>query len=207
MERSIILADDHEIIRRGLRELLEERLGTDHTIREASSCRQLRHLLDLGRPALLLLDLQMGDGNAMDELEAYKAKWPDLRILVFSMSPEHLFASRVSALGAMGFLNKASSMDEMVLAIRQVLAGRPYVSHAEAMRRMDGNDQDALSLLSDRELMVMRELLKGLGVVEIAERSGLKPNTITTYKARLLDKLGVSNLLELQRMVQAKGWS
>jgi two-component system, NarL family, invasion response regulator UvrY len=207
MAWEILLADDHEIIRRGVRDLIRERLSDVGDVREVGSCEELTTAVKRKVPDLLVLDLEMGDGNAIDLLELFQVRYPTMRVLVFSMSPESIFAQRVARSGVVGYLSKSSSEEEMVRAVRQVLQGEEYVSHEEAMRRLDLRDRlQALHDLSDRELMVMRGLLKGEGVVEIAAKAGLKPNTVTTYKARLFDKLGVSNVLELQRLAQAEKW-
>ncbi|HEY0976200.1 MAG TPA: response regulator transcription factor [Flavobacteriales bacterium] len=201
----ILLADDHTIIRRGVRDLIRDRIPGVHQVREVGSCAELLAELRKQVPHLLVLDLDMGDGNAIELLDLFRLRHTDMRVLVFSMAPENLYAQRTASLGSVGYLRKGSTEEEMVQAFRQVLRGECYVSHEEEMRRLDqgeGMAQTGFQGLSDRELMVMHELLKGFSVVEIAAKGGLKPNTVTTYKARLFDKLGVKNILELQRLVE-----
>jgi DNA-binding NarL/FixJ family response regulator len=129
-----------------------------------------------------------------------------MRVLVYSMRSEKIYAQRVLALGGVGFLSKESSEEEVVRAIRRVLQGMEYLSPSTELRIMDkGLDPasmaDPFSLLSDREIEVMEDLLQGLGVKEISVRFGVQPTTIATYKSRLFEKLGVTNLLELQSLV------
>ena len=199
----ILLVDDHEIIRHGVRDVLQERFGTALSVREAGSFAAMEKALSVSLPHLLLLDLELGDGNGMELIRQLRTRFPKLRVLVFSMGAEHLFAPRAMQHGALGFISKSRPLAELVLAVKEALQGRPYVSHEEQMRRLDHKPDGGINALSEREQMVMRGLLAGQGVVEIATRSGLKPNTITTYKARLFDKLGVSNVLELQQLVRA----
>jgi DNA-binding NarL/FixJ family response regulator len=206
--RNVLVADDHVIIRRGLRNLLQDRFGV-RQVNEVGSLAELMKALEAGSPDLLILDLQLGDGHALDVLEPVRLRHPEMRILVYSMSPEAVYAPRVMAMGGSGFLSKQASEEEVMRAIRAVCQGREYVS--EEMELRQGDRTAALSAspftgLSDRELMVMNELLRGLAVRDIAERLDLRPTTVATYKARLFDKLGVSNVLELQRLAQVHGY-
>lgn len=203
MVREILLVDDHEIIRHGVRDLLVERFGSEVRILEAGSFAAMERMIGRSIPDLLLLDLELGDGNGMDLIGNLRTRYPGMRVLVFSMGPEHIHAPRVLQHGALGFVSKGRPLAELLQAVKEALAGRQYISHEEQMRRLGAKDDRGLNELSDREEMVMRGLLAGQGVVEIATRTGLKPNTITTYKARLFDKLGVSNVLELQQLVRS----
>ncbi len=207
----VLIADDHVIIRRGLRNLLQDQLGVRH-IREAASLAELLTALRGPSPDLLVLDLQLGDGHALDVLEDVRAKHPDMRVLVYTMSPEHIYAPRVMAMGGAGFVSKQADEEEVVRAIRRVMQGREYRSHEQELRQQEQSGMrkaaatDPFNGLSDRELLVMNDLLRGYAVKDIAERLELRPTTVATYKARLFDKLGVSNLLDLQRLAQLHGY-
>jgi DNA-binding NarL/FixJ family response regulator len=209
--KRFLIVDDHTIIRRGLRNLLLAQYP-GCTVHEAGSWREFELALELSLPDLVLLDLQLGDRHAMDGLGALRDLYPGLRILVFSMSPEHIYAERALAMGCHGYLTKESSEQEVLRAVQDVIHGGVYMSHSTEMRmldrEMDVSARAAISpfdLLSDRELRVMEEVLAGAGVKEIAARMDLGPSTVATYKARLFNKLGVTNLVQLQELVRAHG--
>lgn len=160
------------------------------------------------RPEILLLDLHLGNSNAIDVLADIHDRFPNVKVLVYSMSAERVFAQQVIVRGASGFLSKATDERDLLAAIELVLAGGTYLSpellDAGRQRHPDRAASaipDPFEELSERELRVMDELLTGAGVKEIAARLNLQPTTVATYKARLYDKLGVSNLLDLQAMV------
>lgn len=200
-----MIADDHMIVRRGLQNLLYEQFRSTEVV-EAETCKELLQRLDESEPDLLILDLQMTDGSALDHLEAICKKHPNMRVLVYSMRSEKIYAQRVLALGGVGFLSKESGEDEVVRAIRRILQGKPYFSPEAELRNLDHvyagiASDDPFKILSDREIGVMEDMLDGLGTKEIAARLGVQPTTVATYKARLFEKLGVTNLLDLQRLV------
>lgn len=207
MNHSFLIADDHVIIRRGLRNLLHDQFHAVD-VREVATCRELLGALAQEEPSMLLLDLQLTDGSSLDHLEQICREHPAMRVLVYTMRSEKVYAQRVIALGAVGFLSKESSEEEVVRAIRHVLQGKAYLSdtvetHLQEKVRDEEGKANPFTLLSDREISVMDDLLAGLGVKAIAMRMQLQPSTIATYKARLFDKLGVTNLLDLQRMAKA----
>ncbi|HEX2616497.1 MAG TPA: response regulator transcription factor [Flavobacteriales bacterium] len=200
MSLHVILADDHAIVRRGLRDLFQHHFR-GASLDEVNTCSGLIRALAAAPADLVVLDLELEDGNSMDILEQVRRDHPEVRILVYSMNPEHIYAPRILALGGAGFLSKQSSEDEAARAIARVLQGKRYVSEELEMKREAAREhKDPFEALSDREITVMKELLRGLTVKEIADRTGLQPTTVATYKARLFDKLGVSNLLDLQRL-------
>ncbi len=191
------------IVRRGLQNLIHDQFRSS-IIREAASIKELLQILEEWVPDLLILDLQMTDGSALDHLERICKQHPEMRVLVYSMRSEAVYAQRVMALGSVGYLSKESSEDEVVRAIRRVLQGLEYMSRRTEMQIMEKDPdviRDPFSQLSDREIAVMEDLLEGKGVKEISARLGVQPTTVATYKARLFDKLGVSNLIDLQNLV------
>ncbi len=204
----ILVADDHVIIRRGMRDLLHDHMRPCE-VDEAGSCTELLSTLARKTFHLLMLDLQLGDGSALDLIEGIHQDHPDMRVLIYSMGAERIYAQRVLRMGCAGYLSKESGEEEVLRAVRTVLQGREYRSHELELRllRPSGSAQggpipDPFSTLSDREVLVMEELLTGTGVKEIADKLGLQPTTVATYKARLFDKLGASNLLDLKRIVE-----
>ena len=206
---TVLIADDHVIIRRGLRNLLSGKYP-HLSVSDVSSWGDLERALERGVPNVLVLDLQLGDRNAMDLLHTLRARYPKLRILVYSMNPEHIYGQRVLAMGCNGYLTKESSEEEVLRAMAKVLEGGTYMSHAMEMRMIEapGNEEDLtepgspFGRLSDRELRVMEQVLQGRGVKEIAASMDLSPSTVATYKARVFDKLGVTNLVDLQELVK-----
>lgn len=206
MGPQVLVVDDHVIIRRGLRNLFLEHYPLSH-FTEASSCAEMMVHLGRGAPELLILDLQLTDGNSLDLLGRVRTQHPAMHVLVYTMSPESIYGQRVLNMGGAGFLSKQSSEREVLHAIGRVLKGLGYISHELQMRRLEqasamgaAQGNDPFGGLSERELRVMEELLKGGGVKEMADRMGLQPTTVSTYKARLFDKLGVGNTLDLKRL-------
>ncbi len=207
MGSTFLVADDHVIVRRGLRNLLHDQFHASD-ISEVATCRELLAILGSKSFTLLLLDLQLTDGSTLDHLEQICAEHPEMKVLVYTMRSEEVYAQRVLALGGAGYLSKESSEEEVVRAIRNVLRGKEYVSttiedHLTDKVKDESSKNNPLHLLSDRELGVMDAMLSGLGVKEISARLGLQPSTVATYKARLFDKLGVANILDLQRLAKA----
>ncbi len=204
---SVLIVDDHSIIRRGLKDLLLQHLPIER-IDEAATCHELRSYLTKQSAALVLLDLQLPDCNTLDRISEIKAQHRSTKVLVYSMGSERMYARTAIAQGACGFLSKAMDERELITAVRVVVAGGIYTSEEARPRKKDRAVDRAepweslFAELSDRELLVMNELLSGLSVKDISARLDLQPSTVATYKARLFDKLGVSNLLDLQRLAE-----
>ncbi len=207
MGSNYLIADDHVIVRRGLRNLLNDQFHASD-ITEVATCKELMASLEERSYTMLLLDLQLTDGSTLDHLEKICSDHPGMKVLVYTMRSEQVYAQRVLALGGSGYLSKESSEEEVVRAIKHVLNGKDYVSssvedHMLEIVKYDNGTTNPLNMLSDREIGVMEELLAGLGVKDIAVRLGVQPTTVATYKARLFDKLGITNVLDLQRLVTA----
>jgi DNA-binding NarL/FixJ family response regulator len=151
--------------------------------------------------------MQMQDGNLLDVFTEIKAKFKDVFILIYTMSPDEIFGKRMLQLGAHGFLNKQSSEEEVIAALRLFLDNKKYVSiplqEQLASEQFENKKTDnPINQLSDRELSVLNYLLKGDSLKDIAIRLDVKPNTIATFKARLFDKLGVSNIIDLKNIAE-----
>ncbi len=200
--RRILLADDHAIVRKGLKETLEEELG-DVRFGEASNGQQV--LVQLGRQSwdLVVLDINMEGRSGLDVLAEIRKARPQLPVVILSMYPEAEFAVRALKQGAAGYLNKQSAPEELVAAVRKVLAGGRYVSAALAdrlaaeLQRPSGELPH--ELLSNRELQVMRMIAMGKSLKEIAAELSLSVKTIGTYHGRLLEKMGMKSDIELTR--------
>ena len=202
---SLLIADDHVIIRRGLKFLLETHFGKFNIV-ETDSSKGILSSLAKHQFTHLILDMQLADGNLLEIFQEIKQQNPHLPILIYSMSPEDIFAKRLNNLGASGYLNKQSSEEEVVKAMELFFTGRKYVSqkyfdlqHSAAK----GKSDNPFSNLSERETEVLLLLLKGKSVKEIASYFDLKSNTVATFKARIFDKIGVNNLMDLQNSARA----
>jgi two-component system, NarL family, invasion response regulator UvrY len=208
-ECNILLADDHAIVRRGLQYMLSASIP-HAAIVEVDTCEALEKLLAKRDFDLVLLDLVLPDGNTIDRLPALFALRPHLKVLMYSMSVEDVYAERAVLLGAMGFVSKAENEEELLRAVRMVLRGKEYRSERQENRELDRGSamgsKDPFLQLSKRELSVMDHLLRGHTVGEIAVLLSVGNSTSATYKARLFNKLGVSNLLELQRKADTHGY-
>ena len=204
----ILLDDDHEVVRRGLRQLLADGYP-DAEFGEASTVPAARDAMTRERWNLLLLDINLPGGSGLELLAQARQLCPQTAVLVLSVYPEEEFAVRAFKLGAAGYLTKASVADEILLAIRRVLGGSKYVSAALAqhMAAMLGNpNAHALhEALSPRELEVLRLVAVGRTVKDIAASLLLSEKTIATYRTRLSGKLGVSTNVELARYALQNG--
>jgi len=205
----VLVLDDHVIIRRGLRNLIT--LNLPHvTVRDVPTIKDLLvHLKEHPLPEILVLDLQLADGNAMEHLEGILGTYPTLRILVYSMNPERIYAQRVVSMGCAGYLSKEAPEAEVLNAIRKVMDGGTYLSLAIQLQHLDHpttSDNSPFDRLSKQELLVLDHVLAGLGVKDIGLRMGISMSTAATYKARLFEKLDVVNALELQTLVNVHGY-
>lgn len=202
----ILIADDHTIVRRGFKNLMALRLP-QAKVEEVGDMTGLRtRLAKAPRPDLLVLDLQLPDGNGMDILPKLCADPLQPPVLVYSMNPVRIHGAKTMKMGAMGYVSKDAAEEDVVTAVRTVLAGKPYLNPELTLRPMRSGvtlevDTNPLERLSARELMVLDLLLTGMGVKDAAEQLGLGVSTVGTYKIRIYDKLGVNNILDLQTMV------
>ncbi|MEZ4791544.1 MAG: response regulator transcription factor [Flavobacteriales bacterium] len=204
---NILIIDDHTIIRRGIRNLLTERYPSAR-IREGSSLEEAERSMTTEAPEVAILDLLLGDGNTLDHLVNWRTRFPQVRLLIYSMMPEHLYAERVISLGCAGFLSKQGPEQELLQALEVILSGQVYASE-DLKRTMRGSGDNGvknpLKDLSDREIVVMHDLLQDLGIKEISQRMDISPSTVATYKARLFDKLGIGSVTELHRWARIHG--
>lgn len=203
---NVLIADDHVIIRRGLKFLLDSHFGK-FTVFETESTQGILDLMSEKTISHLILDMQLQDGNVLEIFTELRKKYPDVSILIYTMSPEDIFGKRMLHLGATGFLNKQSPEPEVLRALELFFNNKKYISPVlqdliNQEQSKKGFSQNPFEQLSDRETEVLNYLLKGTGVKEIAEQLDLKANTVATFKARLFDKLGVSNLIDLQNLAR-----
>lgn len=198
----VLLADDHTIIRDGLKQILAD---TDDlaVAGEAANGHELMQLVRDGDWDVLVLDISMPGRSGLDLIRLVKNEKPDLPILILSMHQEDQYAVRTLHAGASGYLTKESDSDLVITAIRRVAAGRTYVSErvAELMVRGLQPATDALPhlLLSDREYQVFNMLVLGMGLTEIGSELSLSVKTISTHKVHILQKMNLANSAELVR--------
>jgi two-component system invasion response regulator UvrY len=198
----ILIVDDHGILRRGLKEILEREFH-DVSIAEAGTAEQALTQLDSEKWDLVILDITMPGRSGVDVLRNLKALRPKLPFLVLIMHPEDQYGKRVLKAGASGYMNKESAPEELIKAVRKLLSGGRYVSAtlAETLAVDLGRDDGtpAHERLSDREFEVLRKMASGKTVGQIAQELHLSVPTVSTYRARILEKMGMSNTAELIR--------
>ncbi|MEW5798562.1 MAG: response regulator transcription factor [Bacteroidota bacterium] len=198
----IIIADDHAIVRQGLKKMLGEESDMK-VIGEASSADDTLRLVRAHRCNVLLLDVTMPGKSGLDIIKDLKQIAPKMHILVLSMHPEAQFALRVLRAGGSGYLTKESAPEELVRAIRKVAQGGKYVSStlAEILATLTEADVEKLphERLSEREFQILRMIVQGKSVSEIAQQLSLSIKTVSTYRTRVLDKMNVRSNAELAR--------
>jgi len=192
----ILIADDHAIVRRGLKQILAEESG----MTVAGEAQNAQEVLDLVRKQawdVVVLDIAMPGRGGLDVLKEIKPEYPQLPVLILSMHPEDQYAIRALKAGAAGYLTKESAPEELVKAIRKVLAGGKYVSASLAEKlalALEADDQKPPhETLSDREYQVMCLIASGKTVGEIADELSLSVKTISTYRARILEKMSLKS--------------
>jgi two-component system, NarL family, invasion response regulator UvrY len=200
--KRILIADDHAIVRKGLKETLEEELG-ETTFGEAANSRQVLEQILKQKWDLVLLDIGMEGRSGLEVLEEIRQTRPKLPVLILTMYSEAQFAVRALRQGAAGYVNKQSAPEELVVAVRKVLTGGRYVSATLAEKlaaELQGDaDKPPHDSLSNRELQVMRLISTGKSLKEIADALCISVKTVGTYHTRLLDKMGMKSDVEITR--------
>lgn len=198
----VFIADDHEFIRAGLKSILT---GTPdvEVIGEAATGHEVLQALRESTPDALILDMSMPGLSGLELIKRIKTEWPKQKILVLTMHTNKQYAVRAIRAGATGFLSKASASEELVAAVRKIVAGRAYISPeiAEelALSQQPNSDVARHTLLSDREYHVFQLLIGGKSVGDIAAALNLSVKTVSTHKARILEKMAVGSTAELVR--------
>ena len=196
----IFIADDHALIREGLKKILREE--TDLTfVGEAQNATETSEKIGSSGADILILDLNLPDRAGLDVLRELKSKFPLLRVLILSMFPEDHFALRALRAGADGYLTKDSAPAELVKALRRISGGGRYVSEAFADKLVGLVEHGGIEAphrgLSDREFEILRLIGAGRSVSEIAAELNLSPPTVGTYRSRVMNKLTLRNTAEL----------
>lgn len=190
----ILIADDHEIVRRGLKQILSEDFSFAH-IEEASDCPSLVEKATSSAWDIVISDLAMPGGGGLEALKQIKGKLPELPVLILSIYPEEQYALRVMKAGASGYLTKDAAPEELVTAVNRILSGRRYLTESvteKLVQKLDSQDDVPLhELLSDREWDVFRYIAKGKSVSEISKLLLVRSTTVSTYRTRILTKLNM----------------
>jgi two-component system invasion response regulator UvrY len=196
----VLIADDHAILRRGLKEILMRELPGAVCGEAKDAAETLAQIQD-GEWDLVILDITMPGRSGLEVLRDLKAARPKLPVLVLSMHPEDQYGRRILKAGASGYMNKEGAPEELVKAVRKVLAGGRYVSPALAERLAADLSQDTgqpiHEALSDREFEVLRMLAAGKTVSQIGEELHLGVTTVSTYRARILEKMNMTTTAEV----------
>lgn len=196
----VLITDDHVLIRRGLKQILQEGFGAV-TIGEAQDARQAMEQIAKHDWDVVVMDITMPGRSGLDVLRDIKMVRPGLPVLILSMHPEEQFAVRVLKSGAAGFIPKESAPEELIHAVKKVLTGGRYVTATLAEKiafdLSAQTDKPLHETLSDREFEVLCMIASGKTVGQIAEKLGLSVKTISTYRARILEKMRMKNNAEL----------
>jgi DNA-binding NarL/FixJ family response regulator len=194
----ILIADDHSIVRDGLKRILAA--TPDLLVAgEAASGDEALALVKANEYDLAMLDMSMPGLSGIDLIKRLRLEKPKLKILVLSMHGESQYAARALKAGAQGYLNKDSASEALLGALRKIAGGGVHITDAAAATLLQSSTKPAHEALSDREFEVMRFLVEGLGPTEIGERLHLSVKTVSTHKTRILEKLGLKSTAELVR--------
>jgi two-component system, NarL family, invasion response regulator UvrY len=207
----LLLGDDHRIVREGIRQVLADAPEVE-VIAEANTGPQVLEQVGAiltapgGMLDLVLLDIAMPGRDGLDVLQELRKSWPGLPVLMLSTYPESQYAVRCIRLGAAGYLNKSADPDDMIEAVRKTASGGMFVTKAtaEALAHAAAG-RSGPEALSHREHQVYRLLILGRTVSEIGAQLQLAPNTVSTYRARILEKTGTKNDVELALFAQKHG--
>jgi DNA-binding NarL/FixJ family response regulator len=204
----ILMADDHAIVRRGLKQILEAepRLAT---VAEAENAMDVLKMVRESAWDLVILDINLPGRSGLDVLTELHNNFPNLPVLILSMYSEDQYALRVLRAGASGFLNKQSAPEELIKAIKRIHGGGKYISETLAEKLVTGMDgsleRPADEILSDREYQIMILIASGKSVGEIADSLSLSVKTVSTYRRRALEKLHLKNNSELTAFAVRSG--
>lgn len=197
----VLIADDHAVVRSGLKQILDETDGEIRVEGEATNGREVLEKVQARDWDVLVLDITMPGRSGLDILKDIRQFKPGLPVLILSMHAEEQFATRMLKAGASGYLNKESAPEELVKAIRKVYGGGKYVSAAQAERMVMELTGDPTKqpheLLSDREYEILCLIASGKTATQIAKELCLSVKTVSTYRSRILEKMNLSTNAQL----------
>ncbi|MGY3947142.1 two-component system response regulator UvrY [Aeromonas allosaccharophila] len=200
---NVFLVDDHELVRTGIRRILEDVRGIK-VVGEAQSGETAVTFCRQHHPDVILMDMNMPGIGGLEATRKILRIRPDVRIIVLTIHSENPFPTKVMQAGAAGYLTKGAAPDEMIQAIRLVHSGQRYISpeiaQQMALSQFASADENPFKSLSERELQIMMMITKGQKVTEISEQLNLSPKTVNSYRYRLFSKLGINGDVELTHL-------
>lgn len=200
---NVFLVDDHELVRTGIRRILEDVRGIK-VVGEAQSGETAVTFCRQHHPDVILMDMNMPGIGGLEATRKILRIRPDVRIIVLTIHSENPFPTKVMQAGAAGYLTKGAAPDEMIQAIRLVHSGQRYISpeiaQQMALSQFASSDENPFKTLSERELQIMMMITKGQKVTDISEQLNLSPKTVNSYRYRLFSKLGINGDVELTHL-------
>ncbi|MFV2055961.1 MAG: UvrY/SirA/GacA family response regulator transcription factor [Thiohalomonadales bacterium] len=204
----VSIVDDHELVRKGILRILSD-VPEIEVVAEAGSGEEAVQMVRQHKPDVVLMDVNMPGIGGFEATRKLIQMYPDLKVIVVTIHVDDPFPSRMLQAGAVGYLTKGCAVDEIISAIKEVYSGRRYISadvaQHLALKLMPGGDASPFDSLSPRELQVMLMLTQGTKVQEISDKLCLSPKTVSTYRHRLYDKLGVNSDVALTRLAMRYG--
>ncbi len=194
MQPTILLADDHSMIRKGLKLYIQLNLGFNE-INEVGSCSQLMNELIKKKYTHLVLDIILTDGNTLEIIPNIKRVYPNLNIMVFSMQPSEVYGEALKQYGIQFYLSKTSGEDEIISMLQKFIN-----NETQHFKKVTLNQDNPFKILSPRELEILHYILKGIGTKKISETLNLKMNTVSTLKTRIYEKTNAVNIKELMEL-------
>lgn len=205
---SVLLTDDHELVRTGIRRLLEDSKQVN-IVGEAECGEDSLQLAQSLKPDVILMDVNMPGIGGVETCRRILQRNPKQKIIVLTVHNEQTFPKRLLEIGAKGYLTKECGLDEMIKAIKQVNSGGSYIASSIAQQLalslLPGNDLNPIDKLSRREFQVMLMISQGMSNIDISDKLCLSPKTISTYRLRLLEKLDAQNEVDLIRIAVEQG--
>jgi len=205
---SVLLTDDHALVRSGIRRLLEDSKQVK-IVGEAECGEDCLPMTQELKPDVILMDVNMPGIGGVETCRRILQRNPSQKIIVLTVHSEQTFPKRMLEIGAKGYLTKECGVDEMLEAIKQVHSGSSYIATSIAQQLalslLPGNEDNPIDKLSRREFQVMLMISNGLSNIEISEKLCLSPKTISTYRLRLLEKLGAHNEVDLIKIAVEQG--
>jgi len=204
----ILLTDDHALVRTGIKRLLEDSKQVE-IVGEADSGEACIQMVQELKPDIILMDVNMPGIGGVEASRRILQRDPKQKIIILTIHSEQTFPKRLLEIGAKGYLTKECNIDEMLIAINQVNNGgsyiEPRIAQQLALSLLPGNSENPVDRLSRREFQVMLMISHGLSNIQISEKLCLSPKTVSTYRSRLLDKLGAHNEVDLIKIAVEQG--
>ncbi|PYL53246.1 MAG: DNA-binding response regulator [Verrucomicrobia bacterium] len=202
--KRIVIVDDHPLFRKGLEQLIKSSDDAFKICGEAGDAAEGMSVIRQLSPDLVIVDLSLPGANGIELIKNIRAEFPKLPVLILSMHDESLYALRGLRAGAQGYVMKQEALENVIIAIREVLAGRPYLSHDMSAKLITNfasgsNQANPTDKLSDRELEVLELIGKGRDVREIADALHISAKTVETHRAHIKEKLNLKNARQVTR--------